>query len=831
MARAVRVGCGAFSILAVFFYNSLASASDACNTARRCMDFTNPYATVLLPEPMDYFAGCGRTPSCTQKCYQDIRAFEEERKRFASVPLQTFTMSQQIRESLMFTDLNQDAYTPLRIAAMVQLTDCTSVCGGANQPFQERNEKQIVEEEERDYTKDTCIAISGVAANNTLIVHKYCIPKALGTGVYREPSETWSVWYSEAWAGTVVDLKFLDSVTGDTLLAFRDARGTVGTDGQQGAQFISVHPRAIQIEESLYHAQYETARDRDTRLSVVNIKTNFGLPGTVLGMADMLVLPQGDLSGKLPWLFLEIILAPPPDPQTGARQGSREEIVCGRINVDTIVADRGAQALEFSRCDGASLHFTRRRKAQLVPVAFAAESLYHTHFAMFPTRAKTQFCVHDFAFETLLRFTEVTEECFSVPDDFVSSKKYPTRSNWMEMTRSIYAGNRLPSATVISQEGIAVTVQRTFAQNTHTLNFVGKTQTTHTLNVFSTNDPDAPTHWLNQVRVAIDGNTATSTAAAAQKVAIDVEIMHGCDRSSCLGCPSLLLQSMCYAMHNCIVTRCIGTVVNQHRPLCNAGLAVQSATQMSIASLSSGWNILTQSFTDILGLSMRTTETSPGSEINIEWFDETFFDNICNAKDLNGQIAGIVTSLIGVSLIETNRASVSGSMAGDAGARKIDNRYTANVALILNGVNAALYQISLFALYPMIAAQKAFSCNTNAVMAIADISGLKVRLGHPELQRASDVAAGTCLTSFYEQELEDISIRSKQKSAVEGASEILSRVSSAGAQFGTRAVGMQISKLFKGPGMHFLDAMITYSMGIVSGFQDMAQVRTQRPLV
>jgi hypothetical protein len=43
------------------------------------MDFaSNPYATVLIPEPIDYFAACGATSMCEAKCGTEFTAFDRQ---------------------------------------------------------------------------------------------------------------------------------------------------------------------------------------------------------------------------------------------------------------------------------------------------------------------------------------------------------------------------------------------------------------------------------------------------------------------------------------------------------------------------------------------------------------------------------------------------------------------------------------------------------------------------------------------------------------------------------------------------------------------------------
>lgn len=105
--------------------------------------------------------------------------------------------------------------------------------------------------------KDTCIAIAGLPSNNTIAIRKYCIPKAQGKGVRSIATETWYVWYSEEWTGTLVDLKFVDTVSGDVVVVLRDNKGRTLETGPL-EHFVSVHPRKIQQDSLMYTALYRT---------------------------------------------------------------------------------------------------------------------------------------------------------------------------------------------------------------------------------------------------------------------------------------------------------------------------------------------------------------------------------------------------------------------------------------------------------------------------------------------------------------------------------------------------------------------------------------------
>jgi hypothetical protein len=155
-----------FFVSQVAAFESSASAFDYLltfidNQGGKCTDFiANPYATVLLPEPLDYFSVCGKTSLCRTKCLADISAFEMAYARdVTSTMTPQSTVISKTQESLMFMDLNLDAYTPMKIESVVQLLDCSKICGSTE-----------------DYVGstgvnvDTCTAIVGLATNNTIKV-------------------------------------------------------------------------------------------------------------------------------------------------------------------------------------------------------------------------------------------------------------------------------------------------------------------------------------------------------------------------------------------------------------------------------------------------------------------------------------------------------------------------------------------------------------------------------------------------------------------------------------------------------------------------------------
>ena len=75
---------------------------------------------------MDYSAACGATSMCHAKCSAEFDAFDrqllEEAALHSMAPVSKTV--EKTTESMLFVDLDEDAYTPMNIMAMVELSDC-----------------------------------------------------------------------------------------------------------------------------------------------------------------------------------------------------------------------------------------------------------------------------------------------------------------------------------------------------------------------------------------------------------------------------------------------------------------------------------------------------------------------------------------------------------------------------------------------------------------------------------------------------------------------------------------------------------------------------------
>jgi hypothetical protein len=259
---------------------------------------------------------------------------------------------------------------------------------------------------------------------------------------------------------------------------------------------------------------------------------------------------------------------------------------------------------------------------------------------------------------------------------------------------------------------------------------------------YMSGDPDTPAHWLTMVSVVVDDGF-TVYDSPSQTVDVTMTIYERCDRRSCMGCKPAALMSLCYAMQQCIVVNCIGTVVNQNSPMCNIGLSLQSEANKLISLAHGAWLLVVETYANILEVSL-----SGSSAVSLAYIDDAFFGFICAAKDQGGQVAAILTSTIGMALNQQTRSIDPNG----ASSRLLDTKTSARNNIILTGVNAFLYQASLYPLYELLAIHKIVSCNTKNVAGLISVSGFEIVIGRPDWDNASDIVAGSCMTSYMEEE-------------------------------------------------------------------------------
>jgi hypothetical protein len=369
-------------------------------------------------------------------------------------------------------------------------TNCTPrqnrpVCGG-DSSLQELSASSK-KSKQNQVNQDTCIAVAGIAANSTIAVKKYCVPKAQGKGVRTAPTEQWFVWYSEEWSFTAVDVKFLDTVSGNTLVVMRNNKGRTLSSGPL-EQFVTVHPRSIQeatIEafdgaqwgsSMIFDIMYSTPQDRVDRLKLVGTSStdidgiNAGTE-QVLAITDMFVLPTQKDSKRIPWVVLSTVVVAVPAGQGSAQdpsasRGTYRKSVCIALDLEAFMASFGKLREGAHVCRMDVFFETLRGSGYSTVVLRKSDStgpLSSADVMLVPTRKGYPLCVVHMGFLSawsLAPEEEHGKHCFTTPDSFTAEGGIPLRDSWSDFQREMFVGSTGKETTMSSRGQV-------LAQNSH----------------------------------------------------------------------------------------------------------------------------------------------------------------------------------------------------------------------------------------------------------------------------------------------------------------------------------------------------------------------------
>jgi hypothetical protein len=404
--------------------------------AGQCMDFvSNPFATVLIPEPYDYFAACGSTSMCDLQCGVEISSFE------ASALLSSQASEPRVQTtwttSLFFNDRNEDSDMPMRIITMVQLSSCLVLCGDTG-------------------VDNTCIAVAGLSSNSTILVKKYCIPKAVGYSVHSIPLETWNVWYSEEWTDSAIDIQFADTLSGDTLVVLRDVAGETNKPRRQ---YVTIHPRSIQQDPLVWDLYYSTERYRIQHLMFAHTSTSLeqSRGDVTIAITGMFVFPQQDF-GQDTYVVLRTLVDVI---DGGTFLDDHRGVMCGVLDVHSMIDTRNSYQRPLMECrDPMAILFQTGDEQGNVPLVFQTVSNsvgFNAFVAMIPTVPDTALRIMKFGFDGHAISYFPTELVEVRPQSTVQTSSFPVWQDFSFLKDSLMRVRGLvPDHVAMTVDGVSV---------------------------------------------------------------------------------------------------------------------------------------------------------------------------------------------------------------------------------------------------------------------------------------------------------------------------------------------------------------------------------------
>lgn len=269
-------------------------------------------------------------------------------------------------------------------------------------------------------------------------------------------------------------------------------------------------------------------------------------------------------------MLATLIVVDRQSPDTSSITDSKEVQVCGPLDADLFVHSRGTGGFPASTCPQLGGLLPTAREAQYSLVHLPDPSPASSQLLMLPTLPGYEVVEATVLFAGPLAVQGVARRPMDTDPSFRGGLGLPASgARWSTIQRfsALVSNTRLAGAAPkLTQQGVTVSARRVAAQNSLSPGaFLSRQGERGTVAVFVSNDPDAPTHWLLQARMSLQGGgegasgarpaAKSSHPASSIPASVKVVVLNTCDRTSCLGCPDLRLQTLCYAARQCSVAR------------------------------------------------------------------------------------------------------------------------------------------------------------------------------------------------------------------------------------------------------------------------------------
>lgn len=668
---------------------------------------TNPFVVAIIPEPVDYFRACGQTSLCRARCKPEIEAFEAANKN-PSIITQTYTVR---TNSPFFLELDEGAVTPMTILAMTALEDCESVCG-----------KRLPTD-----SPDQCLAIAGGTESTHLTVMTYCVPSLPAAGVRR--AETWSIPGTNSILNTIVSIKFLDTVHGESLLVLRENN----EPGENGELLLGQNKLEIFKKGDVFissDAATNSLIDEHIFMSVLStyISTQQVASIRMQSIQTILVQPQTPSQKQSKHVSIFVDISASVQMQRDNTFSNVRFNFCGDVHIPSgsfsaSQPPRQCDSTMWTEINGRHAVFVAQDMLAIIPSDNAGSSMSFTssdgqiHFVQVLSLSSTKILGKRYSRPFQSSSWSLTSGIPSATPSLGFSRSFNA------LVRKMQQISQVGRITEFAQGNIDIFDD---GYDTSVINRVPIK-----VNMFMSNNPTSPTHWLSQIRldIPLTGET-TATSFMSQEVSATMELKQKCNYQTCNGCVDLNVQRLCYGAQQCTIARCIGTLTNQNRPLCGIGKTAEALyiTQMSL--IQGAYNIVVETVSTLIGFGLKNYEEEKKIGI-LRWMDDAFFSTMCSAKDAIASFVSILTSVINFVVQSVTQKPVTYL---EMGAQRVDSNFQSMFTLVITAFNNLLNQMFLGYLYPFFALQKTTICQLNTVMAFVDVTGYKLTIGMPEIQ-------------------------------------------------------------------------------------------------
>ena len=240
--------------------------------------------------------------------------------------------------------------------------------------------------------------------------------------------------------------------------------------------------------------------------------------------------------------------------------------------------------------------------------------------------------------------------------------------------------------------------------------------------------------WLAEVRFMHGAGGWELRSFLSQRTVSRASLNLNCTYLSCAGCSTSRLRLLCNQAQDCVLSKCVGTIIPTRNILCSVGSVVESSAKHAIVT----WRAMHMGLSEVCLLAMRdilqASILGAGSSSGtvLQFPTEGFYTMLCTCKDSFAAMIGLglsVGHMLAPDFTSLNGASLDLSGAGDVGALAGEGVLkSASLAGLVYSV------ITSSTLLPTMALHRWLLCIANASSAAAGgVGSLQVEFGDATL--------------------------------------------------------------------------------------------------
>lgn len=747
-----------------------------------CADFhASPYVITLLPEPSDYFMSCMDTFDCRARCLDTYEAFEQALNSFSTTP--SFEISHKAMVQSRFFSI-EDAENgvdrpPFALHGMAELSGaaCELVCSESN-------------------IDNRCIAVAGLLESNRIGLGYYCMPHNFMDSVYEFKGlagqlSSQSNYYKDNW-GDSDAVSNIYLLTVDSILEGRPEMLLVSTQKQSDPNlqslwvFTSSGDKFLLAETEIFQADVTNDYSLHT---ISSVRVVPGKRSEKLSEAQVFVKAARFISDNGDSDTMRLI-------RVCVKYKITINNFLGNLDIDGIddeMAFSARVSRESAECSQDS-NFNHNYDDQRKIVCL--DSSCHDQLRI---------PLGNFRTVNMVRYDSTTD----------TSTEY-TSLNPQSNLASLLALD--PSYALILTSGESYEINRKIISDLSPRSLgTCANGVDECINFIVVGRLSVAQAWLHNVYLTIKPDrTFSSRLLGGVDVEQTVKTTGVCSLQNCAACANsdssaanIDLQNKCYAASQCGVRRCVGTIVNMKRPLCNLGRRMSRKFATLRIGTHGAWNAMAS----MIIVSVELT-ASRRDEYRISWPQEIFMASACNVKDFTVETVAMLTSVSGAVLASMHEEKVPGA-SYDANEAAIDVRVHGKEIMFVTALTNLLAAFAMAPIYFTVAMQKVIDCRADGFLIIVNRvistsgSDVKILRGTTRMNEASDELVGVCMSKYGDIAATDTDNGQEKVAGMVG--QILSDIRS-----------LRISYYFE-PYVHITDAVLSWMLGVTTGIMDVAQ--------